>query len=85
MGGFPHYGIFKNNYLMLEGSIPGMASCPGAPVLFRIIPVFRHVPVFRVIVFRRLVFRLCVAVLRLVAFGLASCSGALFRFGVSVS
>lgn len=23
MGGFPHYGIVKNDYLMLKGSIPG--------------------------------------------------------------
>lgn len=23
MGGFPHYGIIKNDYLMLKGSIPG--------------------------------------------------------------
>ena len=23
MGGFPHYGIVKNDFLMLKGSIPG--------------------------------------------------------------
>lgn len=23
MGGFPHYGILKNDFLMLKGSIPG--------------------------------------------------------------
>lgn len=23
MGGFPHYGVVKNDYLMLKGSIPG--------------------------------------------------------------
>ena len=23
MGGFPHYGIVKNDYVMLKGSIPG--------------------------------------------------------------
>lgn len=23
MGGFPHYGIVKNDYLMLKGSVPG--------------------------------------------------------------
>ncbi|KAE9393195.1 ribosomal protein L3 [Gymnopus androsaceus JB14] len=27
MGGFPHYGIIKNNFLMLKGSIPGTKKC----------------------------------------------------------
>ena len=26
MGGFPHYGIVKNDFVMLKGSIPGRRS-----------------------------------------------------------